>query len=321
MTWAPAAVFFGFLALVLGAYWLFVLREERRIIDRLRPRSESEKVRRGILKKVPRSSEGVKALGQRIKPLVQPIRVLIEQAASRQTVEGFLLRSATLALATGVALAIGLVRTGLPHPLLAGLLGGAAFGAIPFLLLRRARTKRIFQFEEQFPEAVDLISRALRAGHALPTGLGMVADEMPAPVGREFRIVFDEQNFGLTLSVALQNFARRVPVLDARFFVVAVLTQLEAGGNLAEVLDNLSSVIRERFKVKRQVQVISAHGRITGTILTMMPPCLAIFTAFASGGETIRAFMTPIGQKMIIGAVILQVLGALSIRKIVKIEY
>ena len=147
------------------------------------------------------------------------------------------------------------------------------------MYVRRARgTSGCQKFEEQFPEAIDLVARALRAGHALPTGLGMVADELQAPVGTEFRILFDEQNFGLTLPDAMRNFARRVPVLDARFFVTAVLTQRETGGNLAEVLDNLASVIRERFKVKRQVRVLSAHGRITGWVLACLPPVLAVAT-------------------------------------------
>ncbi len=155
-----------------------------------------------------------------------------------------------------------------------GILGGL----VPYLFVRYKRGKRLRRFEEQFPEAIDLVARALRAGHALPTGLGMVADELAAPVGIEFRILFDQQNFGLTLPDALRNFAKRIPAIDARFFVTAVLTQREAGGNLAEVLDNLGAVIRERFKVKRQVQVLSAHGRITGWVLGMLPPALAVAT-------------------------------------------
>ncbi len=135
--------------------------------------------------------------------------------------------------------------------------------------MRYKRTKRLQTFEEQFPEAIDLIARALRAGHALTTGLGMVADEIPAPVGEEFRRLYDEQNFGMSLPEAMRAMARRVPVLDARFFVTAVLTQREAGGNLSEVLDNLASVMRERFKMKRQVRVASAHGRMSAWILSL----------------------------------------------------
>ncbi len=142
----------------------------------------------------------------------------------------------------------------------------------PFIVVRHFRAKRLEKFEEQFPESIELIARALRAGHAFPTGLQMVADEIPEPVGAEFKLVYDRQNFGMPMADALKGMAERVPVLDARFFVTAVLTQRETGGNLSEVLDNLASVIRDRFKVKRQVRVVTAHGRITGWILVSPPP-------------------------------------------------
>jgi tight adherence protein B len=140
-------------------------------------------------------------------------------------------------------------------------------------------------------------------------------------VGLEFRKLYDEQNFGLTLPDALRNFAGRIPVLDARFFVTAVLTQREAGGNLAEVLDNLAKVIRERFKVKRQVRVISAHGRITGWVLTGLPPAAAVATFMLSPLHIETLLGDPLGIRMIITAAVMQVLGALIIRRIVDIEY
>jgi tight adherence protein B len=200
---------------------------------------------------------------------------------------------------------------------------GAGFLAlwIPYWFVARARTKRMLKFEEHFPEAIDLVARALRAGHALPTGLGMVADEMPAPIGTEFRILYDEQNFGLTLPDALRNFARRIPVLDARFFVTAVLTQRESGGNLSEVLDNLSSVIRARFKVKRQIRVISAHGRITGWVLALLPPSLAMATLLINPNHLGTLLASSLGHQMIVLAITLQVVGTLIMRKIVNVEY
>jgi len=198
---------------------------------------------------------------------------------------------------------------------------GLLVGSIPYMFVRYKRAKRLRKFEEQFPEAIDLVARALRAGHALPTGLGMVADELSAPVGTEFRILFDEQNFGLTLPDALRNFAGRIPVLDARFFVTAVLTQREAGGNLAEVLDNLGAVIRDRFKVKRQVQVLSAHGRITGWVLGSLPPALAVATFVLNPKHLGTLMDDPLGQRMIMVAIVLQILGVLAIRKLVDIEY
>ena len=157
-------------------------------------------------------------------------------------------------------------------PLLAIIVAGMAASVLPILSVRWAAKRRMAQFEEAFPEAVDLIARALRAGHALPTALQMVGEEIPDPIGGEFRELFDQQNFGMSLPEALAAFAQRVPLIDARFFVTAVTTQREMGGNLAEVLDRLSAVIRDRFKVKRQVRAVSAHGRITGLVLAILPP-------------------------------------------------
>ena len=189
------------------------------------------------------------------------------------------------------------------------------------MYVRFKRTKRLQLFEEQFPEAIDLIARALRAGHALTTGLGMVADEIPAPVGQEFRRLYDEQNFGMSLPEAMRAMARRVPVLDARFFVTAVLTQREAGGNLSEVLDNLASVMRERFKLKRQVRVASAHGRISAWVLSCLPPVLAAMLFLLSPDFMSVLWEDPWGVQLLLVAGVLQVIGAVIISRLVRIEY
>jgi tight adherence protein B len=178
----------------------------------------------------------------------------------------------------------------------------------------------MLKFEEHFPEAIDLLGRALRAGHALTTGLGMVAEELPPPVGEEFRLLYDQQNYGLPLPDALRNFAARIPILDARFFVTAVLTQREAGGNLSEVLDNLAAIIRDRFRVKRQVRVISAHGRITGWVLGLLPPSLAAGFIVLTPDTYRRFYNDPLGIQMIVVALLLQVVGVIIIRRIVDIE-
>jgi tight adherence protein B len=317
LAWVAVPLVFVFsLVLVIGAYVVFIVRPERKVLERLRPRPEETKVLRGVLKREPKPpSEAVSALLARIGPLISPVKELLSQAGSRQTAGAF------LAMAAALALGGGLIAT-LLFGWRVGAAAGLFAGAIPVLVMRRIRTKRLIQFEERFPEAIDLVARALRAGHALPTGLGMVADEMPPPVGKEFRILFDEQNFGLTLPDALRNFARRMPILDARFFVVAVLIQRESGGNLAEVLDNLSTVIRGRFTVKREVRSKSAHGRITGWVLAMLPPALFLINGIVSGGASIRALIDdPLGMQMIKGALVLQVLGTLAIRKITNIEY
>jgi tight adherence protein B len=188
--------------------------------------------------------------------------------------------------------------------------------AVKFMAGRRMRT-----FEEQFPDAIDLISRALRAGHGFTTALAMAADEGPQPVAAEFKKLYDEQNFGLPVPEAMREFANRIPILDAKFFVTAVLTQRESGGNLAEVLDNLGRVVRERFKVKRQIRVISAHGRMSGGVLMALPPFLAL-AFMVINPEHLKALTGDIlGWWMIGGAVTLQLAGCLIIRKLINIEY
>ena len=154
-----------------------------------------------------------------------------------------------------------------------------------------------------------------------PPGLGIAAEELQAPVGTEFKRVYDQQNFGMSMQDALRAMARRVPVLDARFFVTAVLTQRESGGNLAEVLDNLSSVMRERFKVKRQIRVISAHGRLSGWILSLVPPSLAAFLFFIQPNFMRILVDDPIGIRLVMAAIVLQLLGTYIISRLVKIEY
>jgi tight adherence protein B len=207
------------------------------------------------------------------------------------------------------------------HLTLVAAVVGALAACIPFGYVRYTRGQRLLKFEEQFPEAIDLLSRALRAGHAITTGLSMVAEELPDPIGPEFQTLYDQQNFGLPLSQAMKNFADRVACLDARFFVTAVLTQKEAGGNLSEVLDNLASIIRERFKVKRQVRVISAHGRITGWVLSAMPASLGLFFAFSNPEKYATFYRDPLGMQLIGGALFLQLIGVFIIKKIVNIEY
>jgi tight adherence protein B len=199
--------------------------------------------------------------------------------------------------------------------------GGFAVGfSLPFIVLRTKRSRRMRAFEEQFPEALDLIARALKAGHAFATGLKMVADEMSEPVGPEFRKTFDEQNFGLPLKDALENLTVRVPLLDVRFFSTAVLIQRETGGNLSEILENLAHVVRERFKILRQVRVYTAHGRLTGYVLLALPAVLSIALMFINPEHMNLLFRERMGQMMLMGAIVMQTIGFLWIQQIVKIE-
>jgi tight adherence protein B len=192
---------------------------------------------------------------------------------------------------------------------------------IPLIVIRQIRAQRIRKFEEQFPEAIQLIARALRAGHAFATGLKMAADEIPAPAGTEFKLLYERQNFGEQLADSLKAFAERAVSIDARFFVTAVLTQREAGGNLSEVLDRLAGVMRERFRIRREVRVKSAHGRISAFVLAALPPSLAIIM-LSSSPEQIKLLVTdPLGIRIVIVAVTLQVIGTLIVRKLVDIQY
>jgi tight adherence protein B len=242
------------------------------------------------------------------------LSALIQQAGVKISVSGVVLWAALLATAGAVigATAFHLVWAGL---------GGAVVGlAAPFVFLRRRRAARLKRFEEQFPEALDLLSRAIRAGHAFATAMGMVADEGPDPVGPEFRKCFDEQNFGLPLKDALNALAVRIPLLDVRFFVTAVLIQRETGGNLSEILDNLAHVVRERFKILRQVRVYTAHGRLTGYVLMALPAALAIVLSFINAEHMNVLFRERMGQMMLSAAIGLQIVGYVWIKQVIKIE-
>lgn len=313
--------FVGVLAIVLGLYWALVLRTEQESTRQLKKRLRGTRgtiMRRFVLAKGEQQLSNFGPLNRllgRATSITTPLERLIEQADSRMTVGVFLLMSGTAAVGSYVVVA-----------LLTGYRGiGAAVGAlllwVPYLYLGWKRSRRLLKFEEQFPEAIDLIARALRAGHAFTTGLGMVAEEIPDPVGSEFKLLYDRQNFGMPLPEALRAFGERIPLLDARFFATAVLTQREAGGNLSEVLDNLARVVRERFKVKRQVRVISAHARITGMVLVALPPVTALAIAIVNPDNVKVLVTNPLGINMVIGALVLQVTGGLIVKKLTNLEY
>jgi tight adherence protein B len=202
-----------------------------------------------------------------------------------------------------------------------GIPAGFAVGfALPFMFLKFKRTRRLRAFEEMFPEALDLIARALKAGHAFATGLKMAADELAEPVGPEFRKTFDEQNFGLPLKDALENLTLRIPILDVRFFATAVLIQRETGGNLSEILENLAHVVRERFKILRQVRVYTAHGRLTGYVLLALPAVLCIALSFINPDHMNLLFRERLGHILLMVALCMQIAGYIWIQQVVKIE-
>ena len=239
---------------------------------------------------------------------------LIEQSGVRTTPSALALGSVASAVLVGAVTAF-FIR----QPYFWGI--AALAGAfLPVGWLSRRRTVRLRRFEEQFPEALDLLSRAIRAGHAFQTAMGMVADELPQPVGVEFKKSFDQQNFGLPLKDTLNDLAHRVPLLDVKFFVTAVSIQRETGGNLAEILDNLAHVVRERFKILRQVRVHTAHGRFTGYVLLALPATLAVVLAYMNPDHMDLLFKERMGQMMIMGAIVMQTIGYIWIRQVIKIE-
>jgi tight adherence protein B len=239
---------------------------------------------------------------------------LIDQAGVKTTPSAIMMFSVCAAAGLGL-LAAMFVRQPFAGPLV-GALGAFA----PFAWLKQKRSTRMKKFEEQFPEALDVLSRAIRAGHAFQTAMGMVADEMPAPVGPEMKKTFDQQNFGLPLREALNELSERIAILDVRFFVTAVLIQRETGGNLSEILDNLAHVVRERFKIQRQVRVHTAHGRFTGYVLLTLPAFLAVALSFINPEHMQLLFRERMGQEMLLGAMILQGIGFVWIKHVVKIE-
>jgi tight adherence protein B len=325
-----------FFAGIYGAYWAFVVRPEAQVAGTTRQRLRSgkadlkEAARRSTLLKQIESMSSIKALDvmlQRSQSRVKGLQALIQQSGARVSVGTVLAGSATLALLGFIVVqrlltpAFADVSAGGLWVSVVALMAAGLASMVPVTVLRVKRTRRMRKFEEQFPEALDLLSRALKAGHAFTTGIDMVATELPLPVGPEFRTLYDQQNFGMPMPDALRSFSDRIPVLDARFFVTAVLIQRESGGNLSEVLDNLAGVIRERFRVKRQMRVLSAHGRITGWVLAGLPPVLGVALMIVNADHRRTMFGDPLGIQMLVGALVLQIVGALIIRKIVDVEY
>lgn len=192
--------------------------------------------------------------------------------------------------------------------------------AVPLVTVAIKRNRRLRQFEERFPDALDLLGRAVRAGHAFTTGLEMIAKECPEPLAGEFRTAFEEQNFGLPLRDALLNLSERVPSIDVRFFVTALLIQKETGGNLAEILDGLSRVIRDRFRIYREVRVKSAHGRLTAGILIALPICLAFALSALNPQYMAVLFEDPKGPYILGTAAGMQLVGSMILWKIIHFE-
>lgn len=246
--------------------------------------------------------------------LTPRLRRLLYQANLKWTVGGLVLMCGALFAVFGYLVYL---RT---DNIFFGLLIGGAFGAAPIGYVYFKRNKRMAKFEEGLPEALDLICSALRVGHSLNSALGLVTRECPDPVGPEFKVTFDEQNYGLELKTALENMVARVPVQDLRIVVTGILIQKESGGNLAEVLEKTAEVIRERFRLKRQVLTHTAQGRITGLVLTALPLVLGCALYFINPEMMSLLWTRAIGVKLLYAASAMIVVGGLIIRKIVNME-
>lgn len=312
-----------FVVVSLGAFALGSIIDQRRsrarlLSDRLaslekpaerQPQEELALVRDELLSEIPVIDSLLRRSAR-----VSALQKLLSQADIKMRAGNFLL----LCLASAVM--VGAVVLFWGRSPLFGWLGGIVGFFLPYFYVSYRRGKRFDKFEELFPQAIDTLSRAVRAGHAFTTALELVSNEIPQPIAGEFRKLFEEQKFGLPVREALVNLTDRVPLVDLKFFVTAVMLQRETGGNLAEILDNLSYVIRERFKIMRQVRVYTAQGRLTMLLLMGLPPGIVLIMLTMNPGFIRPLFVDPLGHTLVAIGVLLQTMGYFVIRKIIQIQ-
>ena len=221
---------------------------------------------------------------------------------------------------------VGLAGTGAaaclfaPMPYLTAPLVGGALFFLPFLWVIMKRKKRIDKFNAQLPEALEMLSRSLRAGHSLGAGFGLISDEMQDPLAREFGRCYDEQNLGVSLEQSLEAMSLRIPNLDLRFFATAVILQRQTGGDLAEILEKIGRLVRARYRLAGQIQALTGEGRLSGIVLLALPPGLFAVMLVLNNEYVMKLFTDPMGQWMLGGAIVMQLLGALVIKKIIDIK-
>jgi tight adherence protein B len=289
-----------------------LLRERLSTVDKAPERDPGEELallRDEVLSKIPAFDNLLRRW-----PRIAQLQTMLEQGDVKSRAGNVVLLC--VLSGAGVGLLV-LLFSGFPQFAWLGALLGSF---LPYSYASYKRTKRFQKFEEIFPEAIDTLARAVRAGHAFTTALELIAAEIADPVASEFRKLFEEQKFGLPVRDALVNLTERVPLVDVKFFVTAVMLQRETGGNLAEILDNLSYVIRERFKIMRQVRVHTAQGRMTMMLLMGLPPII-IVTMQAMNPSFIRPlFQDPIGHALLVVGITLQTIGYFVIRKVIQIQ-
>jgi tight adherence protein B len=311
-------VFVGVTALVVGLSYVMRGDKEAEVEDRLSVLTGGKKAGKGgvvvpsdLLSTMRRDGTGI------VEVFISRylnLRLLFEQANVQMAVPNFLLICAALAT-VGVFL-----------PTMAGMnvvfapLVGLFLAFLPIMWLLMRRKRRLRKFAAQLPQALELISRALRAGHSLASGLSLVAQEMSEPIGPEFGRTFEEQNLGIPMEQSLENMTKRIPNLDLKFFSTAVVLQRQTGGDLAEILDKIGSLVRERFQIFGQVQALTGEGRLSGIVLLALPPALFAVVYRMNPDYLMLLFTDPMGKKMLVGGVLMQLFGALVIRKIVNIR-
>jgi tight adherence protein B len=321
-TWLTAGLVFvavamGTVSLALLAEWIRQRAQARTVVRQLRDLAEEGVAQPGsedLLRRAEARALWLEPVVARL-PRLGDIEELLRRGGLGWGLQTFLLISG------GLALAMGLGALVLTQSFFVALVLAVIGGFLPYLHARRKATARMYKFEEQLPDAIDLIGRAIRAGHPINSGFKMVAEESPAPIATEFRQVFEEQRFGLSFEDSMFALADRVPLVDVRIFVVAVMIHRQVGGNLAEVLDNLAYIIRERFKLRRQLRVITAQGRLSGYVLAVLPVAVGFAIYLLNREYMLTLFTHPIGRLLLILALFFQVVGYLWIRKIVDIEF
>ena len=319
MIWIPIAVFALVLLTVVGGYFLLWAGKsekaevKRRIslleLRNLRDADVPEFLKNEVLSEVPLLNR----LLSRVD-IAARIDRRLRQADMKMAVGTFLLLSLVLFF-------VGIVAGRILHwPIILSVVVGIALLTVPNLIVDIKRRRRLKRFMNHFPEALEMFARSLRAGHSFTGAIQLVAQEMPDPIGPEFSKVFEEQNLGIPLRQALIGMTDRVDILDVKFFVTAILIQRETGGNLAEIIDKIAYVIRERFRVQGQLKVFTAQARISGTILALLPVGMAVLLGILNPEYMKPLWVEKAGKIMIAAAVTMQILGFLAIRKIIRIK-
>ena len=270
---------------------------------------ETDILRREMLSDVPALNRILISM-----PYIARLQMFLAQAAVKMQVASFLLIVIGVAFFAFLTAFIAYLRVELAFAI------GVLAGAVPFIVVQYKRHRRFSRFEEQFPEAMELLARAVRAGHAFTTAFSLIGEEMSEPVAEEFRITYRQQQLGLPLRDALANMAVRVPLPDVRIFVSAIQIQRDSGGNLGEILDNLSTVVRERFKILREVQVLTAEGRMSMYVLISLPFGVAFGLYLVNPTYMRPLFVESIGQTALLIAAVNQLIGYVIIRKLVRIK-